>query len=1509
MKSLFLHRRLAAAFLPACAAALTGSAALLIPGVTVAAEAAASLKVSVSLAPSASAQEADWVALLNGRAGLSWSKLPSAPGNLNAVGDANKNDAATAKTEAGSEVLLLIGHRDSVPDRAAPALAGRGLVVIDDFTKSGPQVESGRALYGGVAELPAASDWRGQVPLFFTPPGMAQPVSAGVSNFEVNSGFTWNLSMDPAATVLATTWTPHRKNLRGGSPQPYVYGVTPVIWTLDNARGRTVSFNLSGTEMLKNPALRALVLRSLAWAAKKPEAEISSLCTPGEIASLPYPPDGPLSPEAAVKALKPHPDFNVSLVAAEPLVSKAINIDWDAQGRLWVAESLEYPEGKRGGGPESMYAAWQRDTSLPKPPAADRPGRDRISWLEDTDGDGRMDKKHVFADDLDMVTSFCFYRDGVIAAQPPLILFLRDTDGDGKADRRETLYAGLGTQDTHAVLNNLRWGLDGWIYATHGYSSSPKVTSGDGKTDFGAINSGVIRFRPDGSAIEMRTAKSGNCWGVDITSEGELFFTQPTSGDLVMHAPLSDRFMAEGGLGREPSWKVLVHLRPVHPLMSHDEIVANQPNDVIGSFTAACGCALYEGGSWPAEWTRGYFTCEPTVHIVHHEVITPDGVSFAANPAREEEFSATRDFWHRPIDTRVGPDGDLYVTDFYNQAILHNDPRGPIHLWNNQAARPDRDHYFGRILRYRNQRATALPTVDLATETGRLAALGHPNREIRFKAQRLLEENPDKLRTAAGQLAATASSSTAGPARVHALWLRAAAGVLTETEAAAALTDGDTSVRSTIARVLAEHPALVTDRTARSLAGQLALEAEPRVRLLLLAAVPASHALPADLLIKLAAAPATGSGPGPVASSGSAAKSNSQGPGAPADAWTRAAVLRNALPQSLTVWRGLFESDAATAADAYLAESLISQNRQNPANLAAMLEVVAASGAKHPDLGLTGLQSLSRADFATSGEVKAALSHLLTADSPALVSVALPLAASAWTAAEQATLLPPAAEKVLAFAQAAGTPSAEKTAAFAALARLPIIAPAARAALRDRLQEPAVLEALCANPAPAAAECLTAALPGLAPDAKAKAIESLLSRKESALALLTALDSGEVTLAVAGPSVLSRLEKHPDHDIATRAAGTARKLRGAMEARDAIIARLLPEVLSQPGDPANGRNLFAACAVCHQFQGQGVSIGPILDGIGIHSAEALLTHIIDPNREVEPSFHAWTITRKNGETVSGIISRETASSLFVRSPAGETEVPRDSIASRVNTGLSLMPEGFESFGPGPLRDLIAYLQSGSTRYHAIPFGKAATADGSQGVYLSRDTEGDRVSIKKYGIAQVQGVPFSLPDPAGTVTGNNLIVLKGGWESRAVSQTMPESVELPVNQPAGRLHLLGAVAGWGWPADGDKRPLVTITVHYQGGETEDIVLTNGVEFADHIAGVDVPGSTAATDVVARGQMRYLWRDLKKPGAAIEKITLHGHNRRAAPMIAALTMESPDHDGKLAPPPATGGPAPR
>jgi putative membrane-bound dehydrogenase-like protein len=418
----------------------------------------------------------------------------------------------------------------------------------------------------------------------------------------------------------------------------------------------------------------------------------------------------------------------LSLVASEPLINKPMNIDWDEKGRLWVVETPEYPNGLR----QSNVDAW-KDSGANQPGHYDRKPLDCVSILSDTNGDGVMDKKTVFADEIELATSSVFYKNGIIVCAAPDVWFFEDTNGDDKADKRTKLYTNLGNRDTHAVINNMRWGLDGWIYATHGYSSSDNVqclgvsgsslkfqahrigASSNLKPETSnsptgvSIGAGVVRFKPDGSAFEQYASRGGNTWGLDITSDGQVFYTQPTSGNHFIHVVLPEYVLAKGKLPGVSGTNGMLPKEPTYPAM-HWEQQAYVQIDQVGSYTAAAGCAIYEGGAWPAKWNYGYFTTEPTLNIVSHFMVEPDGVTYKAKrePGREQtEFIRSKNLWFRPIENRVGPDGALYIVDFCNQAVIHNDTRGPTHGPANAAVRPDRDHYYGRIWKVQHKEAKA----------------------------------------------------------------------------------------------------------------------------------------------------------------------------------------------------------------------------------------------------------------------------------------------------------------------------------------------------------------------------------------------------------------------------------------------------------------------------------------------------------------------------------------------------------------------------------------------------------------------------------------------------------------------------------------------------------------------------------------------------------------------------------------------------------------------------------
>ncbi|MDB6052702.1 MAG: glycosyl hydrolase, partial [Verrucomicrobiales bacterium] len=622
---------------------------------------------------------------------------------------------------AKADVLLIYAEEGGeIPVPSRPAMEnflkkGGGVVVI--HTAAVPSNKPGssdylKSIIGGSWVWGKTKWLEGPMALYFM--DNKHPITAECSNFDMDDEIYYDFDLSPDIHVLAAAYTPNMPESRNpndalarkaaestaGGKRASVYDIQPQMWTYEKtwnggSKPYRAFVSIPGHFYTNFSRLnyRAVLLRGIAWAGNRPNPD--EFCNPNELASLRYPEGGPSRPQDSLAKAIVHPDFKMSIVAAEPLINKPINIDWDAQGRMWVAETVEYPNGRK----IPNVDPWKDAGSLVREGRiSDRPARDRISILSEVDADGVAHKKEVFYEGLELVTSFVHYKQGVIASAAPDIWLLQDTDGDGKADLVKKLYSGLGTFDTHAVINNLRWGYDGWIYATHGYSTGEHVKNAEGK-DFGKIGSGVVRFKPDGTAIEQYSSKGGNTWGLDFGWDNELFYTQPTSGELVMNVVLPEGELARGNIPGTRSYKPMVIRQPSFPAFTSEKQAYVQI-DLVGSFTASAGCAVYDGGAWPDKWRYSYFTTEPTINIVHHEIMTRSGVSFDPHkePGREKmEFIASKDYWWRPIETRIGPDGALYICDFYNQAVIHNDTRGPKHGPANAAVRPDRDHYFGRI--------------------------------------------------------------------------------------------------------------------------------------------------------------------------------------------------------------------------------------------------------------------------------------------------------------------------------------------------------------------------------------------------------------------------------------------------------------------------------------------------------------------------------------------------------------------------------------------------------------------------------------------------------------------------------------------------------------------------------------------------------------------------------------------------------------------------------------------
>jgi putative membrane-bound dehydrogenase-like protein len=690
-----------------------------------------------------------------------WIPLLNARGAVATGSDQFPSAAQLAQTD------VLVLHADNAGDITGNDRAnlhdylarGGGIVAIHAGTVAKKEHAWYKSIIGGSWKQGTTKWLEAPMHLYFA--DRHHPITTEVSNWAMDDEIYYDMDLADDINVLATAYTPKSVDTGGrGNKEAQaraaeavatkkgvnIYDHQPQMWTYESTRPGAVQpyrafVSIPGHHYgnFNRPNYRSILLRGIAWAGHR--SNVDELCIPSELGdALIYPADGPIHPSKASAKLEVHPEFNVSLIASEPLIEKVMNITWDEMGRLWVCETPEYPNGRR----ISESASWQDSGSLDSTDPQRR-AEDRISILTDTDGDGVMDTKKVFADDLELITSFVLYRKGAIAATSPDIWFLQDTTGDGVADKRTKLYTGLGIRDTHSVINNLRWGHDGWIYATHGYSTGD-VTSPDGSLKFGPDGSGVVRFKPDGSAFEQYSSKNGNTWGLDITWDGQVFWTQPTSGTVFFHTVLPESILAQGNIPGTNSWNGMITNQRSFPAMEWSEQAYVQI-DQVGRFTAAAGCAIYEGGAWPAKWNHSYFTTEPTLNIVHHQFVKPDGVTYSVSKevGREEtEFIRSTDLWFRPIENRVGPDGALYIVDFYNQAVIHNDTRGPKHGPANAALRPDRDHFHSRIWRVNHKQAKTLPALNLDRNdlAGLLSAIKtSANAHVKKTALRLAREN------------------------------------------------------------------------------------------------------------------------------------------------------------------------------------------------------------------------------------------------------------------------------------------------------------------------------------------------------------------------------------------------------------------------------------------------------------------------------------------------------------------------------------------------------------------------------------------------------------------------------------------------------------------------------------------------------------------------------------------------------------------------------------------------
>ncbi|MFO1512892.1 MAG: PVC-type heme-binding CxxCH protein [Verrucomicrobiota bacterium] len=1302
------------------------------------------------------------------------------------------------------------------------------------------------------------------------------PISHDLSNFDWKDEIYYDMDLAPDIGVLATSF--HN-----------VHIIAPQIWTYEKTLpGASTPYrafvSLPGHEYdsFNTPQYRTVLLRGIAWAGKR--ANVDEFCRPDELASLRYPPGGPRPAKEAMKTFNLHPEFNLSLAVDENLAEKIMSLDWDPQGRLWVVETPEYPGGRDINPNDAKIAPW-RDQDPQKYPVGGkepRPARDRISMLEDTNGDGVVDKKTVFYEGLELPTSLVFYKDGVIVSQAPDTYWIRDTDGDGKADKKITLFTGWGTMDTHAVTSNLRWGPDGWVYGSVGYSAGD-VTSGDGSKKFGHISAGLYRFRPDGSALEQVAAGSCNTWGCEIAPDGEIFFSTATCGEPMLHVVLPEKIISRAGLPgvarSSPSSKRTRFIPRASRLANHicrsigsaHSLPPPAPPSTTGRVAGEMA-----GPPW------AFFVHEPTVWLMHEEFVGQEGVSYQGHKeaGREQKhFLTSTDYWFKPIHSRVGPDGALYLVDFYNQIAAHNDTRGTPHGARNAATRPDRDHHFTRLYRIQHQQAQPLPpfTLNPKNPSQLVAMLDHPNGWVRSTANRLLSEGAGRSEIAALETKAANASTAYG--RMEALWVLHNLNSLKPALIAAAAQDPSPVVRKNSMRITAEQDNSNTQPSSELVKALLA-DSDQRVRI---AALVAGTTLTPSRQLAEALVAAWPTFPEPQ---------------------LKAAALAITVNDPLLFLDATLDardSQAVTDLVFQLARQVADRNESDAAR--SLVVALAGKPASADALKAAALQSLSanlpaRVNPAANAALGNALKQLLASEQTA--GAVLPLIAR-WDYANQ---VGDAAKSAVVKAEVrlADKSVSDEERGQIAVNLLGVraldagIVPAVTAMVGSDASpalQRRVIEALGTTSDAATGQALLAALPKLDADLRELAFGQLLKRVDWSAAVVQALADRKLDPAVLGPGNLYRLRMHSDAKVAANAAKTIDELKGpASKEKDTLIARLRPEVV-KPGNVANGAKVFTAnCAVCHRFKNEGALFAPNLTGMGAHGPEDLIVHILDPNRVVEPNYYTVSIETKDDLSYDGIVLRENRNVVVLRNQTAETEIRKDNIASRRGSTRSLMPEGFEQLGAENLRDLLAFLCADEQRFRILDLARAFTADTSRGIYMTAESRDESLRFKKWGTIKHYDVPFDIVNPSRTPLGKNVIVLQGG---AGMSRDYPREVEVKVGLPATKLHFLSGVGGWAHPGGTENEPVAKVTVHYAGGETEEIVLRNSVEFADYIGRFDVPGSEALDnldDLLQQGrQIRYFAKPLTRRGT-VEKLTLASYGNDVAPTFVGITAEIGD-----------------